>query len=94
MTCPFLQGNPGQVLAGPSAVLGQIDSSATGRAGRREVLFAGGFASCPVYQRQPEEQADGTGCPFLCESLMQYCGAALGHQVRALQRTSAALPVR
>jgi glycine cleavage system H lipoate-binding protein len=73
MTCPFLKETQVKYCR-TSAVRKLIPLPQAGRA--EEKCSSPDFASCLVYQRQPEEQAAGAGCPFLCESLMQYCGAA------------------
>jgi len=77
MTCPFLQeAQVKYCLASPVRKL--IPIAAAGRADEKCASQA--HATCPVYRTQPAESpvdhpASGP-CPFLGESLMQYCGAA------------------
>lgn len=75
MTCPFLK--EAQVkYCRSSAIRKLIPMAAAGRAEER--CSTEGYASCPVFQQQPDagEVAAFGACPYLHESLMQYCGAA------------------
>src|ERR1017187_747152 len=73
MTCPFLK--EAQVrYCRSSAVRKLIPLAPAGRSD--EKCSSASHASCPVYQSQPEEQTASDACPYLRESLMQYCGAA------------------
>ena len=73
MTCPFLkeaqvkycQTSPVRKLI-PIAAAGRTD----GKCSSPEHL------TCPVYRTQPVAQTGSGQCPYLGESLMQYCGAA------------------
>ncbi len=78
MTCPFLkEAQVKYCLA--SSVRKLIPIAAAGRADEKCASEA--HATCPVFLTQPVDQqpvdqpAPGP-CPFLGESLMQYCGAA------------------
>ena len=73
MTCPFLkEAQVKYCLASPVRKL--IPIAAAGRA--EEKCSSEAHATCPVYRTQPCDQAAPGPCPFLGESLMQYCGAA------------------
>jgi len=41
-----------------------------------EKCSSAGHSTCPVFQARAEEAVDAGICPYLRESLMQYCGAA------------------
>lgn len=75
MTCPFLK--EAQVKYCRTAVVRKlIPMAQAGRAPER--CSSGDYMGCPVFQQQPDAHeiaAFGT-CPYLNESLMQYCGAA------------------
>jgi glycine cleavage system H lipoate-binding protein len=72
MTCPFLR--EAQVKYCRAASIRKlIPLAQPGRV--EEKCSSGEHGSCPVYRTQAEEPANGV-CPYLCESLMQYCGAA------------------
>jgi glycine cleavage system H lipoate-binding protein len=72
MNCPFLKET--QVKYCQSAAIRKlIPQVHNGR--KDEKCSSAGYVSCPVFQAQPAEEANGQ-CPFLRESLMQYCGAA------------------
>ncbi|MGA3096829.1 MAG: hypothetical protein ABSF25_10280 [Bryobacteraceae bacterium] len=72
MNCPFLKET--QVKYCQSAAIRKlIPQVYNGRTD--EKCSSAGYVSCPVFQAQPAEEANGR-CPFLRESLMQYCGAA------------------
>ena len=71
MTCPFLK--EAQVkYCRSSSVRKLIPLAVGGKA--EEKCSSADFVNCPVYRMNPEE-ASGT-CPYLGESLMQYCAAA------------------
>lgn len=75
MTCPFLK--EAQVkYCRSSAIRKLIPLSQAGRAEER--CSSEGYSCCPVFQQQPDAQevAAFGQCPYLHESLMQYCGAA------------------
>lgn len=75
MTCPFLK--EAQVkYCRTSSIRKLIPLAAAGRAEER--CSSENYAECPVFQQQPDSnQIAAFGiCPFLNESLMQYCGAA------------------
>ena len=72
MTCPFLR--EAQVKYCQTASLRKLIPIA--RAGRAdEKCSSAAHATCPVFRAQADEGAEGA-CPFLRESLMQYCAAA------------------
>jgi glycine cleavage system H lipoate-binding protein len=74
MTCPFLK--EAQVKYCRNSSIRKLIPQAQGRADER--CSSENFSDCPVFRQQPdahEVAAFGT-CPFLHESLMQYCGAA------------------
>jgi len=75
MTCPFLK--EAQVkYCRTSSVRKLIPLAQAGRA--EELCSSEKYPACAVFRRQPDATgfaAFGT-CPFLHESLMQYCGAA------------------
>lgn len=75
MTCPFLR--EAQVKYCRTATVRKLIPLA--QAGRTEEKCASAaHRSCKVFQSQPpiEEEAAAEACPYLCESLMQYCAAA------------------
>ena len=75
MTCPFLK--EAQIkYCQTSAIRKMIPTEQAGRAD--ELCSSEGYASCPVFRQQPDahEVAAFGSCPFLHQSLMQYCGAA------------------
>ena len=74
MTCPFLR--EAQVKYCRTAAVRKLIPLA--QAGRTdEKCSSGEFRTCKVFQTQPLEDSADTGpCPFLRESLMQYCAAA------------------
>jgi len=73
MTCPFLKETQVRYCQ-TSAVRKVIPLAQAGRAD--EKCSSADHASCPVYRTQPQEQPASGPCPYLGESLMQYCGAA------------------
>ena len=72
MTCPFLKET--QVKYCQSAAIRKLIPQVHNGRGDEKCSSAG-YVSCPVFQAQPAEESNGH-CPFLRESLMQYCGAA------------------
>ena len=73
MTCPFLK--EAQVkYCQTSSVRKLIPIAAAGRA--EEKCSSQEHLTCPVYRLQTAEPAVSGHCPYLGESLMQYCGAA------------------
>jgi glycine cleavage system H lipoate-binding protein len=73
MTCPFLRET--QVKSCRSASIRKLIPLAP--AGRtEEKCSTGAYVSCPVYRDEGEGQERGGECPFLRQSLMQYCAAA------------------
>jgi len=72
MTCPFLKET--LVRYCQSSVRKLIPSLQSGHAG--EICSSPGHAACPVFQARPEASEAAGICPYLRESLMQYCGAA------------------
>ena len=73
MTCPFLKETRVRYCQ-TSAVRKVIPLAQADRAD--EKCSSADHASCPVYRTQPQEQPASGPCPYLGESLMQYCGAA------------------
>jgi glycine cleavage system H lipoate-binding protein len=73
MTCPFLKETQVRYCQ-TSAVRKVIPLAQAGRAD--EKCSSADHASCPVYRTQPQERPASGPCPYLGESLMQYCGAA------------------
>ena len=74
MTCPFLR--EAQVKYCRSAAVRKL-IPLTAAANTDEKCVTPAHASCAVYaQHKDEADSDFTACPFLRESLMQYCGAA------------------
>jgi glycine cleavage system H lipoate-binding protein len=73
MTCPFLK--EAQVkFCRTAAVRKLIPLAGTGRA--EEKCSSPAHASCPVYHAQLHDSPASATCPYLDQSLMQYCGAA------------------
>jgi glycine cleavage system H lipoate-binding protein len=72
MTCPFLK--EAAVRYCQSSVRKLIPAAQSGHAD--EKCSSAGHATCPVFQARPEAAEGGGVCPYLRESLMQYCGAA------------------
>jgi len=73
MTCPFLK--EAQVkYCGTSAIRKLIPLAAAGNAD--EKCASAAHSACPVYRSQPAMETAVGSCPYLRESLMQYCGAA------------------
>ena len=73
MNCPFLREAQVKYCRAAS-VRKLIPVAQSGR--RDEKCSSPDYPSCPVYQAQAVGEAAGATCPCLCESLMQYCGAA------------------
>ena len=73
MTCPFLKEAPVKYCR-TASFRKLIPLPQT--TGADEKCSSADYVTCPVYRSQPEEAATAGLCPFLCESLMQYCGAA------------------
>ncbi|MBZ5728551.1 MAG: hypothetical protein LAP87_26660 [Acidobacteriia bacterium] len=73
MTCPFLKETQVRYCRN-AAVRKLIPLAQDVRAD--EKCASPDFRSCQVYRTQPEEHTASGSCPYLCESLMQYCGAA------------------
>jgi glycine cleavage system H protein len=79
MTCPFLK--EAQVkYCGTASVRKLIPMAQSGRGpiSSEERCSSERYAQCPIFRQQPDggELAAFGVCPFLRESLMQYCGAA------------------
>ncbi len=76
MTCPFLK--EAQVkYCQTSSVRKFIPIAAAGRANdTRDKCSSHEYLTCPVYRMQSAAPTVSSHCPFLGESLMQYCGAA------------------
>ncbi len=72
MQCPFLKEIRVKYCQS-AAVRKLIPAANTGRA--HEKCSSDSHASCPVFQAQPPAR-DAEACPYLRDSLMQYCGAA------------------
>jgi glycine cleavage system H lipoate-binding protein len=73
MTCPFLK--EAQVkYCQTASVRKLIPLAASGPA--NEKCSSAAHATCSVFQQNPDAAADSGACPYLRESLMQYCGAA------------------
>ena len=74
MTCPFLR-EAAVRFCHASSVRKMIPLPAAGR-GTDEKCSSAACATCRVYQSNPIDGAAGGPCPYLGESLMQYCAAA------------------
>lgn len=72
MTCPFLR-EAAVKYCETAAFRKLIPLAAAGRAD--EKCDSAAHDSCPVFRLQKQEAGSGA-CPYLRESLMQYCGAA------------------
>jgi glycine cleavage system H lipoate-binding protein len=72
MTCPFLR-EAAVKYCQTAAFRKLIPLAAAGRADEKCASEA--HAACPVFRLQNQEAVSGA-CPYLRESLMQYCGAA------------------
>jgi glycine cleavage system H lipoate-binding protein len=77
MNCPFLREAQVKYCL-TSSVRKLIPLAAAGRTD--EKCSSAAHATCPVFRMQPSAQMDpqaaSAQCPYLGESLMQYCGAA------------------
>ena len=73
MTCPFLR--EAQVKYCRSAAVRKM-IPLTLAAKTDEKCASAEYAACAVYAGRPEEAPASGPCPYLRESLMQYCGAA------------------
>jgi glycine cleavage system H lipoate-binding protein len=73
MTCPFLR--EARVKYCRAASFRKL-IPATASARVEEKCSSAAYSSCPVYRAQAVEEEPAETCPFLCESLMQYCGGA------------------
>jgi len=76
MTCPFLR--EAQVKFCHTASVRKLIplTVAAGKGRGEEKCSSIGYLTCRVYQSQPTEGPSGGPCPYLGESLMQYCAAA------------------
>ncbi|MEO8597911.1 MAG: hypothetical protein ABI759_31615 [Candidatus Solibacter sp.] len=73
MTCPFLK--EAQVkYCQTSSLRKLLPIAVAGRA--EEKCSSTQYLTCPVYRMQTPQPGEGEHCPYLGESLMQYCGAA------------------
>jgi glycine cleavage system H lipoate-binding protein len=73
MTCPFLKETRVKYCQS-AAIRKLIPMVDSGHAD--EKCSSASHATCPVFQAQPAELEESWACPYLRESLMQYCGAA------------------
>jgi glycine cleavage system H lipoate-binding protein len=73
MTCPFLK--EARVRYCQTASLRKLIPMAAGPV-RDEKCGSGEHCSCGVFQAHAADQPGSGACPYLHESLMQYCGAA------------------
>jgi glycine cleavage system H lipoate-binding protein len=74
MTCPFLRES--EVKFCRTAAIRKL-IPLTLAANTVEKCGSAEHTGCAVFRAQPDEEADPAGaCPYLRESLMQYCGAA------------------
>src|ERR1035441_777929 len=73
MTCPFLKETRVKYCQS-AAIRKLIPMANSGRAD--EKCSSASHVSCPLFQAQPAEDEESWACPYLRESLMQYCGAA------------------
>ncbi|HUP05402.1 MAG TPA: hypothetical protein VMU19_15495 [Bryobacteraceae bacterium] len=72
MQCPFLKEIRVKYCQS-AAIRKLIPTANSGRA--HEKCSSEGHGDCPIFQAQPPEE-DAAICPYLRDSLMQYCGAA------------------
>ena len=72
MTCPFLK--EAQVKYCRTATVRKLIPLAHGPSD--EKCSSAAHAGCRVFQMQPDAESASGACPYLRESLMQYCGAA------------------
>ena len=73
MTCPFLKETRVKYCQS-AAIRKLIPMANSGRAD--EKCSSASHVSCQLFQAQPAEDEESWACPYLQESLMQYCGAA------------------
>jgi glycine cleavage system H lipoate-binding protein len=78
MTCPFLAEKEVRfcLMAGRRKMIPLAGSNASAFSLAVEKCTSPAFVSCPVFQKQEAETAAVDRCPWLQESLMQYCAAA------------------
>ena len=72
MSCPFLLA--AQVRSCSAAPMRKLITHVG--AARDEKCSSAGFASCRVYSDNAMVRVDAAQCPYLTESMVQYCGAA------------------
>lgn len=73
MACPFLK--EAQVKYCRTATVRKLIPLAQGL-GTDEKCASAAHTGCKVFQMQPDPESASGPCPYLRESLMQYCGAA------------------
>ncbi len=73
MTCPFLKEAQVKYCRAVSQRK-LIPMTLSGRV--EEKCSSAGYISCLVYRAQAPGEGTAVVCPYLCESLMQYCGGA------------------
>lgn len=73
MNCPFLRD--AHVRYCRSSSLSKMIVDTPGEA-VDDRCSSRGFRECPTYRERPGEEAAGPPCPWLHQSLVQYCGAA------------------
>ncbi|HUM05372.1 MAG TPA: hypothetical protein VLT90_07915 [Terriglobales bacterium] len=78
MTCPFLKETQVKFcqMAGVRKLIPSAGPSASDAQPPGEKCTSRSFTECPVFQRQARDTAAAARCPWLQESLMQYCSAA------------------
>ena len=78
MACPFLKETEVKFcqMAGVRKMIPLAGGCAPDVLPAAEKCTSPAFVTCPVYQRQAQESAALDRCPWLQDSLMQYCGAA------------------
>jgi glycine cleavage system H protein len=78
MTCPFLKDTEVKFcqLAGMRKMIPLGGVSASSALPAAEKCTSPAFSTCPVYRGQEVETAAADRCPWLQDSLMQYCAAA------------------
>jgi glycine cleavage system H lipoate-binding protein len=77
MTCPFLKETQVKFcqMAGVRKLI-PLTASTTGSLAVPERCTSTAYSGCPVFVKQPVASAAVARCPWLQESLMQYCGGA------------------
>src|ERR1035438_10116399 len=73
MACPFL--HEVQVKYCRTSAVRKLIPLAQGAAAEGRCVSAD-HAQCKAFQMEPQVEASDGACPYLTESLMQYCGAA------------------